>query len=63
MIDVAYGTAIRRRKSGLILDVDLALDRAEAESLVTQQNAKCSIQESGVKWVVVEVRPVGSADL
>lgn len=58
----AYGTAIRKRKSKRILDVDLSFDRDEAERLVAQQNAKKAILASRVEWVVVEIRALEPGD-
>lgn len=57
-----YGTAIRKRKSKRILDVDLSHDREVAERLVAQQNAKDAIRASRVEWVVVEIRALEPAD-
>ena len=53
---VSYGTAIRKRESKRIIDVELSTDRLDAERLVAQQNAKEAIQASRVEWVVVEIR-------
>lgn len=60
--DATYGTAIRKRKSKRILDVDLSFDRDEAKRIVAQQNAKKAILASRVEWVVVEIRALEPGD-
>lgn len=52
---IAYGTAIRRKKSGKILDVEIESSREEAQRLVDRQNEREKTWDLRTEWVVVEI--------
>lgn len=52
----AYGSAIRKRKSGRILDVELHSSREEAQEIVDRQNSKEDSWDLSTEWAVVAIQ-------
>lgn len=57
-MSTAYGTAIVKKKSGRILDVELHDSAEDARRLVEQQNAKTVDWDVSTEWKLVRVEVV-----
>lgn len=61
-MSAAYGTAIVKKKSGRILDVELCASAEDARRLVEQQNAKMVDWDISTEWKLVRVEILEEVD-